>query len=152
MLLACHSACRACLDGHLGCHCPCCCINGIWYCPLLLRTPMSMGSPLHVMSTSSSLKTVMPALVNTDIVPLSEVLPTLINNIGSPGRCLLAHSHYLPRGFRPSSIKKRAIFRPTTHPPTALNPNYQGSRCLTLMSGQPMYPNAGAKIKRGIAV
>ena len=82
-LLACQSVCRACLDGCLGCQWPCCCINGIWCCPLMLRMPMRMGFPLHVMSTSSSLKTVAPVLVNTDIVPSSEVLPTpLINDIG----------------------------------------------------------------------
>jgi hypothetical protein len=43
--------------------------------------PMRTGLPLHVMSTSSSLKTVMPVLVKTDMVLLLEVLPMLINNI-----------------------------------------------------------------------
>jgi hypothetical protein len=43
---------------------------------------MRMGLPLHVMSTSSSLNTVTPFLVNTDMVPLLETLPTLINNVG----------------------------------------------------------------------
>ncbi len=38
------------------------------------------------------------------------------------------------------------------NPPTARNSNYRGSRCLTLTSGQPMYPNVRAKIKGGIAV
>ncbi len=50
--------------------------------PLLSRTPMSMGLPLYVMSTSSSLNTVSPVLVNTDIVPSLEVVPTLINDVG----------------------------------------------------------------------
>ena len=46
-----------------------------------------------------------------------------------------------------------AIFRDQLpHPPTARNPNYRGSRCLTLTSGQPMYPNTRKKIKGGIAV
>jgi hypothetical protein len=44
--------------------------------------PTRMGLPLHVMSTSSSLNTVMPVLVKTDMVPSLEVLPTLINNVG----------------------------------------------------------------------
>jgi hypothetical protein len=38
------------------------------------------------------------------------------------------------------------------NPPAACNPNYRGSRCLTLTSGQPMYPNVGAKNKGGISV
>ena len=37
-------------------------------------------------------------------------------------------------------------------PPSARNPNYRGSWCITLTSGQPMYPNVGAKIKCGIAL
>jgi hypothetical protein len=82
MLLACRSAFRTYLDGHLGCHYPHCCINGIQYCPLPSRTPMRMGLPLHMMSTSSSLNTVMPVLVKTDMVLLPEVLPTLINDVG----------------------------------------------------------------------
>ncbi len=82
MLLACCSAFCACLDGHLGCHCPRCCINGIWFCPLSSHTPMRMGLPMHVMSTSSSLNTVTPVLVKIDMVPSLEVLPTLISDVG----------------------------------------------------------------------
>jgi hypothetical protein len=81
MLLACRSALCACLDGCFGFHCPHCCINGIWYRPHSSRTPMRMGLPLHVISSSSSLKTVTPDLVNTDMVPSLEVLPTLINDV-----------------------------------------------------------------------
>ncbi len=44
--------------------------------------PMSMGSPLHVMSTSSSLKTDTPSFVKTETVPSSAVLPTLIKDEG----------------------------------------------------------------------
>ena len=64
------------------------------------------------------------------------------------------HSYYLPLDYWPSSVSLRniTIFTPTTQPHPARNPNYQGSRCLTLTSGQPMYPNIGAKIKCGIAV
>ncbi len=43
--------------------------------------PMRMGLPLHVMSTSSFLNTVMSVLVKTEMVPSSEVLPMLINNV-----------------------------------------------------------------------
>ncbi len=102
MLLACRSAFCACLDGRLGCHCPCCCINGIWYHPLPSRTPMRMGSPLHVMSTSSSLNTVTPVLVKTDMVPSSEVLPTLINGVGKFWKvsACLAHPDSLWNGSR----------------------------------------------------
>jgi len=44
-------------------------------------TPINIGSPLHVMSTSSSLYTVTPSFVNTDMVPSSAV-------------CGLSHTHY----------------------------------------------------------
>jgi hypothetical protein len=40
-----------------------------------------MGAPLQVISTSSSLCTDTPVLVNTDIVPSSDVLPTLISDV-----------------------------------------------------------------------
>ncbi len=81
-LLACRSIFRACLDGRRGCHCPRCCTNGIQYRPWLSLTPMSMGSPLHVISTSASLKTLTPSFVKTETVPLSAVLPTLIRDEG----------------------------------------------------------------------
>jgi hypothetical protein len=61
---------------------PVVCIKGLWYRPLPSRTPMRMGLPLHVMSTSSSLNTVTPVLVKTDMVPLLKVLPMLIYNVG----------------------------------------------------------------------
>ena len=82
MLLVCQRALHACLDGCLGHHCLRCCINGIRYWPGSSCTPMRMGLPLHVISTSSSLKTVTPLLVNIDMVPLSKVLPTLIRDVG----------------------------------------------------------------------
>ena len=46
-----------------------------------------------------------------------------------------------------SSVKKKSliVFRPTTQPPYRMQPNYRGSRCLTLTSGQPMFPNIGQK-------
>jgi hypothetical protein len=55
--------------------------------------------------------------------------------------------------YCPSSVKKvkLAIFS-VPKPPATRNPNYRGSRCLTLTSGQPMYSNVGAKIKGGITV
>ncbi len=62
--------------------------TGTWQdnpgCPIniTLVSTSDVGLPLHVMSTSSSLNTVMPVLVKTDMVPSLEVLPTLINNVG----------------------------------------------------------------------
>ena len=43
---------------------------------------MRIGSPLHVIRTSSSLKTLMPSFVNTKTVPSSAVLPMLIRDVG----------------------------------------------------------------------
>ncbi len=43
---------------------------------------MRIGSPLHVMRTSSSLNTLMPSFVNTKTVPSSDVLPMLIRDVG----------------------------------------------------------------------
>ena len=43
---------------------------------------MSSGAPLHLISTSVSLCTVTPVLVNMEMVPSSEVFPTLINDVG----------------------------------------------------------------------
>ena len=42
-----------------------------------------MGFLWHVMSTSSSLYTVTPSLVKMDTLPLSDVLPTLISDVGN---------------------------------------------------------------------
>jgi hypothetical protein len=81
-LLACCSAFRACLDGRRGCQWPCCCINGIWYHHWLSWMPMSIGSLLHVMRTSSSLNTLTLSFVNTKTVPLSDVFPMLIRDVG----------------------------------------------------------------------
>ena len=52
------------------------------YRPCSSRTPMSSGAPLHLISTSVSLCTVTPVLVNMEMVPSSEVFPTLINDVG----------------------------------------------------------------------
>ena len=52
------------------------------YRPCLSRTPMSSGAPFHMMSTSVSLCTVTPVLVKIEMVPLSEVFLTLINDVG----------------------------------------------------------------------
>ena len=81
-LLACRSVFYACLDGHHGCQWPHCCINGILYCPWLSSMPMMIGSPLHVMRTSSSLNTLTPSFLNTKTVLSSDVLPTLIRDVG----------------------------------------------------------------------
>ena len=42
---------------------------------------MSIGAPLHLMSTSVSFCTVSPVLVKMEMVPLSEVFSTLINDV-----------------------------------------------------------------------
>ena len=81
-LLACRSSFHACLDGYLGCQWPRCCINGIRYCPWLSWMPKRIGSPLHVMRMSSSLNTLMPSFLNTKTMPLSDVLPMLIRDVG----------------------------------------------------------------------
>ena len=52
------------------------------YRPLSSRMPINNGSPLHVISTSYSLWTVTPSFVKIDIVPSSDVLPTLISELG----------------------------------------------------------------------
>ncbi len=81
-LFAISSACQAFLDGVLGCHCPLFWTSGMRYHPCSSRTPMSSGAPLHLMSTSVSLCTVTPVLVKIDMVPSSDVFPTLINDVG----------------------------------------------------------------------
>jgi hypothetical protein len=80
--LAWHSAFHACLDGRRGCQWPHCCINGIRYCPWLFWMPMRIGSPLHVMRTLSSLNMLRTLFVKTETVPLSDVLPMLIRDVG----------------------------------------------------------------------
>ena len=82
-LFACRRKSRCRLDPLLGCHCPRCWVSGIRYRPCSSRLPIRIGSPLHVISTSSSLCTVTPSLVKIDIVPSSDVCPTLINDVGN---------------------------------------------------------------------
>ncbi len=43
---------------------------------------MRMGLHLHVMRTSSSLNTLTPSIVKTETMPLLDVLPTLIRDVG----------------------------------------------------------------------
>ncbi len=43
---------------------------------------MSSGDPLHLMSTSDYFCTVTPVFVNMEMVPLSEVFPTFISDVG----------------------------------------------------------------------
>ena len=81
-LFAFSSACRAFLDGVLGCHCPLFWMSGMRYCPCASRTPMSSGAPMHLMSTSVSWCTVTPVLVNMEMVPFLEEFPPLINDVG----------------------------------------------------------------------
>ena len=56
--------------------------GGMRYRPLLSRAPMRIGFPLQVISTSSSLCTVTLSLVKLEMVPASEVFPTLIRECG----------------------------------------------------------------------
>ncbi len=44
--------------------------------------PMRIGSPLHVIRMSSSLKMLTPSFMNTETVPSSDVLPMLIRDVG----------------------------------------------------------------------
>jgi hypothetical protein len=85
-LLALRSAALMHALGFQGCHCPFCCINGIRYRPCSSHVPISIGMPLHVMSTSCSFCTVTPSLVNIEMVPSSEVLPTLISDVGKSSK------------------------------------------------------------------
>jgi hypothetical protein len=59
--------------------------------------PDEDGSPLHVISTSSSLK-----IVKTDTVPLLAVFPTLINNVWKSWKVFAccAHADSLWNGSR----------------------------------------------------
>ncbi len=43
---------------------------------------MRIGSPLHIIRTSSSLNTLMPSFVKTKTMLLSNVLPMLIRDVG----------------------------------------------------------------------
>ncbi len=43
---------------------------------------MRIGSPLHVMRTSSSLNTLAPSFVMTETMPSSDILPMLIRDVG----------------------------------------------------------------------
>ena len=54
---------------------------------------MRMGSPLHVIRTSFSLKTAIPVLVNTDMVPLLDVLPTLIKDVRKSWKVLVCRAY-----------------------------------------------------------
>ena len=83
MLFAVLSAFCAFFDGHRGCHCPLCCTSGILYHPCESCILIRMGFPLHMMSTFSSLCTETPCFVNTEIVPSSEVVATLISDVGN---------------------------------------------------------------------
>lgn len=70
------------------------------YLPCSSRMPMKMGSPLHLMRTSSSLWTVTPSLVKIEIVLSSAVLPTLISEVGKSSKvsALLALSERCSNG------------------------------------------------------
>ena len=79
--------------------------------------PINIGSPLHVMSTSCSLCTVTPSFVNIDIVPLSDVLPTLISELGKSSNesALAARSDSCLNGRR---LTCRAVLVPPLATPT----------------------------------
>jgi hypothetical protein len=116
-LFACRRACRAFFDGFRGCQCPLCCTKAIRYRPLSSRMPINNGSPLHVMSTSCSLCTVTPSFVNIDIVPSSDVLPTLISELGKSlnESALAAQSDNCLNGRR---LTYRAVLLPPLATPT----------------------------------
>ena len=51
------------------------------YRPVSYLLPIIIGSPFHVIKISSSLYILTASLVNTDTLPSSAVLPTLISDI-----------------------------------------------------------------------
>jgi hypothetical protein len=61
---------------------------------------MRIGSPLHVMRTSSSLNTLTPSFVKTETVPSSNVLPTLIRDVGKSWNVSACrdHAEFLQKG------------------------------------------------------
>ena len=52
------------------------------YRPCSSHTPMSIGAPLHLISTSVSLCTVTPFFVKMEMVLSSNVFPTFIDDVG----------------------------------------------------------------------
>ena len=81
-LLACNRGCQAFLNKVLGCHCFLFLMSRMQYWQCLLFTPMSIGSPLHLMSACVSLCRVTPVLVKIEMVLSLEVFPTLIIDVG----------------------------------------------------------------------
>ena len=69
--------------GVCGCHCPWSWVNGIRYLPRSSPLTMIIGFFWYVMLTSSSLCIVTPSFVNMDKFPSSDVLPTLISEVGN---------------------------------------------------------------------
>jgi hypothetical protein len=61
---------------------------------------MRMGLPLHDMRMSSSLNTLMLSFVKTETVPSSDVLPTLIRDVGKSWNvsACLDHADSLQKG------------------------------------------------------
>ncbi len=62
---------------------------------------MRIGSPLHVMRTSFSLNTLTPSFMKTETVSSSDVLPTLIRDVGKSwnvSACLLIVQIVFERG------------------------------------------------------
>ena len=82
-LCACCCFLFACFVGLRSFYCPWYWFNGIQYLPRSYLLPMKMGILWHVMSTSSSLYTVTQSLVKVDMLPLSDLLPTLISDVGN---------------------------------------------------------------------
>ena len=118
-LFACRRAWCAFLDGFHGCQRPRCCTNGMRYRPLSSRIPINSGSPLHVISTSCSLWTVTPSFVKIDIVPSSDVLPTLMRELGKSSNesALAARSDNCLNGRRLTCL---AVLVPPLATPTRL--------------------------------
>ena len=79
--------------------------------------PTNIGSPLHVMSTLCSLCTVTPSFVKIDIVPSSDILPTLISELGKllNESALAARSDNCLNGRR---LTYRAVLVPPLATPT----------------------------------
>ena len=91
--------------------------KGMQYQPLSSRMPINTGSSLHVMSTSYSLCTVISSFMNIDIVSSSDILPTLISELGklSNESALAARSDSCLNGRQ---LMCRAVLVPPLATPT----------------------------------
>ena len=94
---------------------------------------MRMGLPLHLISTSSSLRTVTPSLVKIEIVPSSAVLPTLMSDEGKSANesaCVA----FLERSGMGRRVTNFALLEPPFATPTLLFECFRMGRLAVLRS------------------